>query len=554
MHIKDMAIFLPKAIVSRFLNMGRAEINNELRVNILENGLYYFAKDKETADTLVDKQYLKPEKRIIKPCVRFFGGMPNIEQYMQSSEVEQNGNPYLNPKMIIYAIKVNPTKEEELANYRVRGFSDNNAILYEGYCVLPKEEISQVFLVPDLVRDSEGKPVKNKLTGKFEVKFREATSEEIEQGGNTNKEYLQFMEEEKKRIGYLPEDEKRHKSVNRILTELQFCSTGVKMTGQTIKSVLAQILHRKKGQEKRTEPYISIDEVLRDYTRDKKNPYRCHYFAEAAATFLKDGFEQLDFKQELQNLTTSDIGDYFRKKYRQIDKKPIIPRGIHGINHNHRVAILAMLIAQNEGVFQEDDDNRKKDILLTAAYYHDIGRKKGIITDNWGTHAENSVRKVENMNLKHANGEQYTDEDIKILKAVIRAHEGFDNEMDGVCDRFEIDQSKWEEVKKLMGILKDADALDRVRTDINLPILMRTDLKPRYLRTDASKRLLDASYQLEEVVRYMEFDRVLEYKMPGAKQLFLDRIRGKKHFGRGIQVHNNTPSVSNRSFGYEIQI
>lgn len=271
MRIMDMAILLPKAIVSRFLNMGRAEINDELRVNILENGLYYFAKDKETVDTLVDKQYLKPEKRIIKPYVCFFGGMPNIEQYMQGSEVEQNGNPYLNPKMIIYAIKVNPTKEEELANYRVRGFSDNNAILYEGYCVLPKEEISQVSLVPDLVRDSEGKPIINTETGRFDVKFREASSEEIEQGGNTNKEYLDFMEKERKRIGYLAKDEKRHKSVNRILTELQFYSTGVKKTGQTIKSILKQILQRKKEsrKEKKDSP-TTIDKVLGNYTRDKK--------------------------------------------------------------------------------------------------------------------------------------------------------------------------------------------------------------------------------------------------------------------------------------------
>ena len=365
MHIKDMAIFLPKAIVSRFLNMGRAEINNELRVNILENGLYYFAKDKETADTLVDKQYLKPEKRIIKPCVRFFGGMPNIEQYMQSSEVEQNGNPYLKPKMIIYAIKGNPTKEEELANYRVRGFSDNNAILYEGYCVLPKEEISQVFLVPDLVRDEEGKPIMNPQTQRYDVEFREATQEEIDQEGNTNSDYLLFMEEERKRYGYLIGDTKREKIENRILTEFHFGSTGVKMISQAIKTVIVKKFQRKKDYRKKKRDSLStIDEVLANYTRDNKNPYRCNYFAEAAATFLKDGLEQLDFKQALQDLTISNIGEYFRRKYRQIDKTPIIPRGIHGITHNNRVAVLAMLIAQGEGVFEKDEDNRVKDILL----------------------------------------------------------------------------------------------------------------------------------------------------------------------------------------------
>ena len=539
MRIKDMAIYLPKAILSRFLDMGKVEMGIELRRDILENGLYYFAKDKNTADTLVDAQYLKPEKRIIKPCVHFFRGMPTIEQYMQSSEVEQNGNPFLNPKMIIYGIKVNPTKEEELANYRVRRIRDGNAILYEGYCVLPREEISKVCLVPDLVRDEKGKPIWNTTTRRFEIVFREASQDEIKQGGNFKEDYLTFMEEEIQRIGYLPEDEKKSIKENRILTELYFGSTGTKMIGQVIKTVIGEKFQRKKDSRKKKKDSLStIDEVLENYTREKKNPYRCNYFAEAAATFLKNGLEQLDFKQALQNLTTRDIGDYFRKKYRQIDKTPIIPRGIHGISHNNRVAILAMLIAQGEGIFEKDEDNRAKDILLTAAYYHDIGRKKGIITDNWGTHAENSVRKVGKMNLKHANGEPYSDKDMNILKALIRAHEGLDNEMDGVCDRFKIEGSKREEVKRLMGILKDADALDRVRTDINFPIVMMTDLKPQYLRTNTSKRLLDASYQLEEVVKYVEFDKVLEYKIPGVKQRFLDRIRRNKGDSKKVVLGN----------------
>ena len=246
MRIKDMAIYLPKAILSRFLDMGKVEISDALRREILENGLYYFAKDKETADTLLEVQYLKPEKRLIKPCVRFLGGVPNIEQYMQSLQVEQNGNPYLNPEMIIYAIKVNPTNEEELANYRVRGFRDNNAILYEGYCVLPRREISQVCLVPDLVRDSSGKPIEKAQTGKFEIKFREASQEEIEQGGNNNKDYLDFMEKERQRLGYLPGEEKKSIIENKILTELHFGSTGVKMTEQIIRTTVSQIFNREK--------------------------------------------------------------------------------------------------------------------------------------------------------------------------------------------------------------------------------------------------------------------------------------------------------------------
>ena len=62
-----------------------------------------------------------------------------------------------------------------------------------------------------------------------------------------------------------------------------------------------------------------------------------------------------------------------------------------------------------------------------------------------------------------------------------------------------------------MAILKDADALDRVRLDFNKGI-MATDLNPKYLRTDTAKRLLNASYQLEGLTNKVSFDRILAYK------------------------------------------
>ena len=78
------------------------------------------------------------------------------------------------------------------------------------------------------------------------------------------------------------------------------------------------------------------------------------------------------------------------------------------------------------------------------------------------------------------------------------------------CEDPDIDEFL-EYTKKLMRILKDADALDRVRLDYNTGILI-TDLNPKYLRTNTAKRLLNASYQLEGLTNKVSFDKILAYK------------------------------------------
>lgn len=170
-----------------------------------------------------------------------------------------------------------------------------------------------------------------------------------------------------------------------------------------------------------------------------------------------------------------------------------------------------MIIAKNEGILEGDTDNRTKDILLTVAYEHDIGRKVGKVTFNVGPHAKRSARKLNKMNVKYLNGQTYTEEDKNILKAVVEAHEGKDEIMDKLCGKYHVGEEDKEYTKKLMTILKDADALDRVRLDLNKGIIV-TDLNPKYLRTDTAKRLLNASYHLEGLTNKVSFDKILAYK------------------------------------------
>ena len=254
-----------------------------------------------------------------------------------------------------------------------------------------------------------------------------------------------------------------------------------------------------------------IHKEMEEFQHKKKNPYRDKKFAMAVANFGKQGLEQLPLKDELEKITTGEVGKYIRRKYKQIDKTDYIKRGSHNIQHNNRVAMLSMIIAQNEGILESDKDNRMKDILLTAAYEHDIGRKIGKLTFHIGPHAKRSVRKLKKKNVRYADGQVYSEEDKNILKAVIEEHEGKDETMDKLCQKYHISEEKKEYTKNLMAILKDADALDRVRLDFNLGIMM-TELNPEYLRTNTAKRLLNASYQLEGLTNKISFDEILTYK------------------------------------------
>lgn len=510
MRINDFIMLLPNSVIAVALKTVRAEIDEKGKQEILEHGLYHVTQNEETSKKIIESQHFKPARGIMKninsygkACVCFFDGVPSIENYMKNLLNGQNNNPYVNPTIVIDVVKVMPTKKEELANYKVRALEDN-AILYEGYCIIPKDEVKSVKLVPDLVRDEKtGEPIINSKTGKYDVFFREATEEELSQDKKSYKakeDYLQFMEEEKEKFGYLKSHNLIANTYNSIISIIHVGKIEGEMSQKNVITNLPQIIKRKIQQLTTPKLDIPIDEKIQssiqEFDTSKKNPYRNKRFGEAVAEFQTQGLQQMELKDELEKLTTSDIGKYFRQKYKQINQSPIISKGIHGIDHNNRVAVYSMLIAQNEGILEKDSNNKTKDILLMASYYH----------------SKNSARKLRKMDLEYLNGEKYTLEDRRTLQAIVEAHEGKDKDMRKICQKYKINEEKMDYVMQLMTVLKDADALDRVRLDLNLPIMMQTDLAPQYLRTNTSKRLLNASYQLETLSAKVSFDRILAYK------------------------------------------
>lgn len=525
MLIKDIAMFLPRGIVSTILKTVRTDIDKVGKEQILKNGLYHMTTDEETVQLILDSGYLKPSTGILKnlnsygkAAVCMFNGIPTMEDYMKNLETTKAfNNPLITPNMVLNGIKISPTEMRELANYKARSLADD-VIIYEGYCVLPKEEVQAVKLVPDLNRDAvTNEPIVNPKTGEYEIIFREAQEAELSQDKKTyeaKEDYLKYVETVKKKIGYLEGNHLPSKAINSFITLMYQGKLEGDMTKKYSKNIFKYIKEAiKRWRTPKLE--MSTDEKIyteiKEFDHKKKNPYRDRKFGLAVADFQKQGLEQLELKDELEKITTGEIGKFFRRKNQQIDKTNIIQRGIHGIHHNDRVAMLSMMIARNEGILEGDTDHRTKDILLMAAYEHDIGRKVGKMTFNIGPHAKRSARKLRKMDVKYLNGQPYTEEDKNILRAVVEAHEGKDEAMDKICEKYHISEENLEYTKKLMRILKDADALDRVRLDYNTGILI-TDLNPKYLRTNTAKRLLNASYQLEGLTNKVSFDKILAYK------------------------------------------
>lgn len=200
--------------------------------------------------------------------------------------------------------------------------------------------------------------------------------------------------------------------------------------------------------------------------------------------------------------------------------------------HNDRVAMHTMLIARHEGLLENDTDNKIKDILLTAAYLHDIGRI-GIS----GLHAKRSARLIEKLDLKFADGKLYSREDKDFVKFLAEGHEGKDKNFDKLVKKYKIPEDKKDLAQKMLFVIKDADAVDRVRIDTNLPFYMKTDLNPNYLRTDTSKRLLNAAYQLEDLHKKVRFSDILSYKTDRQAEESKDKMQiEKERFDNSIEV------------------
>ena len=144
----------------------------------------------------------------------------------------------------------------------------------------------------------------------------------------------------------------------------------------------------------------------------------------------------------------------------------------HGIDHILRVSLFAGYIALKEGLDLQDFK-----LAVLGALYHDIGRLDDTEDEAHGSRASTLIEEFIT---------DLSDEDMTILKAIIKIHSMDDGLMNIVFDSYNIHNI--ERAKILTNVLKDADALDRVR--------LYNSVNPYYLRTNTSKSLIHAAYEI----------------------------------------------------------
>lgn len=189
-----------------------------------------------------------------------------------------------------------------------------------------------------------------------------------------------------------------------------------------------------------------------------------------------------DFKDNgLLGRYESEIRDLYNRNLYNID----IPE--HNIDHVERVLFYSMYMGDKLGLTPQ-----QMNLLIEAAKYHDSGRIN-LKTDT--NHAElSAIKSLEDLNGK------YNSKDLSTIAAIIEFHEAGDtlNDVNYIFNKYNISPQGINDVYKVATILKDADALDRVRFPNNL--------QTKYLRNELANRLVKSSYQIQEIRAHNELE------------------------------------------------
>lgn len=180
------------------------------------------------------------------------------------------------------------------------------------------------------------------------------------------------------------------------------------------------------------------------------------------------------YAQEFSNVQY--VFQHICEEYNEIIKGILDNTFEHGINHLYRVSILSGMI--HELVREDYDDLNDTTLIhvMMAGLFHDIGR------ENDEENTDHGKRSIELLDKHHIHIS-------KDMRQIIEYH----------CkDDIQFPQSS-PKIQIMYQILKDADALDRVRFGIRA-------LDTRYLRLEISKSLVFFAHQLLHYKLYDETD------------------------------------------------
>jgi len=189
--------------------------------------------------------------------------------------------------------------------------------------------------------------------------------------------------------------------------------------------------------------------------------------------------EQWDLKSFVSFLDEWGFLTDILRELQDLKTEYIYHSHLHGIYHNARVMLYTMFIARQLELTVADCE-----VVVPAALYHDIGR---VNDKEDGSHGCRSAQLIEQILPR-----DYAD--MNMLKAVIELHSIDDKHFAAIAQKHNIvDRDRF---KTLYSVLKDVDALDRVRlTYYNSD---HSELNPNMLRLPISRQLVKVAHQLNE--------------------------------------------------------
>lgn len=223
---------------------------------------------------------------------------------------------------------------------------------------------------------------------------------------------------------------------------------------------------------------INRDSFLEDFHQKETNiAYQNHFLQYPNQVDLFDVWNRLQKENKVSAL---------REAIDTIRHDVLYFSETHGIKHNVRVLVWTFYLGCCYHLSSEDFI-----IAIDGARYHDIGRMNDLEDVEHGKRSADQVIAV-------VTDEIYQEKQNKLLlQAIIALHSVDDDRKNEIIQKYQIiDHARF---TLLYSILKDSDALDRIR----LSYLggQYSELNPKYLRLEESKKLLKSTHQLLELER-----------------------------------------------------
>ncbi len=196
--------------------------------------------------------------------------------------------------------------------------------------------------------------------------------------------------------------------------------------------------------------------------------------------YINDNSKQ----KTLQEIIFSISDDNFQeliKELNSIKEEFLYQSRIHGLYHSEKVMFWTYVLSRDSSL----SDVEKK-IVLDAAKYHDIGRTNDIDDTIHGKIAALKIGTIVDSPIYENPINR------SLLSAIIELHSLDDKLEEQIAQKYHLENNHSFPI--LWRILKDADALDRIRYDLGY--LDEFSFNPIYLRMPTSSSYIKASYEL----------------------------------------------------------